>query len=262
MLGSGAEHSYSPRPQHGRAARRAPCRRLNSGGAPAAHFSRLHPRRSCLLGLDARRLEPCRAYRPAEPPASWRLLHSARAAPVLDAVAAARVIPHSVVSHRSAALLHGLPILGAAPPYPELTVRPRRDANFRHVLVHRAGMRRCDVTVVGDIPVTSIARTLVDLGRSRAIGVAVAAVDAARQRGAVDIAALDDVLRSCWNWPGIARAQRAVRLSDSRSESPLESVSRLVLDQLRLPAPDLQTSVFDQLAVSSLASICTGTNSE
>src|SRR4051794_22548436 len=79
--------------------------------------------------------------------------------PAIDAVAAARAYDQSVVSHRSALLLHGLPLVGSAPPVPELTVRPRTNANLHNVHVHRAGLRPHDVTVVGDTPVTSVART-------------------------------------------------------------------------------------------------------
>lgn len=45
--------------------------------------------------------------------------------PALAAHAAGRRHPRAVISHRSAALLHGLPLLGAQPAFAELTVRPR-----------------------------------------------------------------------------------------------------------------------------------------
>src|SRR5947209_5816985 len=50
--------------------------------------------------------------------------------PITDAVAAARSYAGSVVSHRSAALMHGLPLLGSQPPRPELTVAPRSNVNM------------------------------------------------------------------------------------------------------------------------------------
>jgi hypothetical protein len=166
--------------------------------------------------------------------------------PVIDAVAAARSYTNSVVSHRSALLMHGLPLVGSAPSVPELTVQPRTNANMSRTHVHRATLRPCDVTFVGDTPVTSVARTLTDLGRSRPVATTVAAIDAALQRNAVTAEDLEDQLVCCWNWPRIRRAQRAVRLCDGRSESPLESVSRLVLGWLGLPVPDLQTNLFDE----------------
>jgi hypothetical protein len=40
-----------------------------------------------------------------------------------------------------------------------------------------------------------------------------------------------------------------VRLADARAESPLESVSRLVLRWAGLPTPDLQVTLFDEYGV-------------
>lgn len=166
--------------------------------------------------------------------------------PELSAIAAARALPSCVVSHRSAALLHGLPLLGGQPPVPEVTVPPRSGANLPEVHVHRASLRPVDITTVGDTRVTSIARTLGDVARHRPVVVAVAAIDAALHRGLVVADEIDDVLRFCWNWPRIRPAQRAVRLSDGRAESPLESMSRLVLPALGIPKPELQTDIFDR----------------
>jgi hypothetical protein len=56
---------------------------------------------------------------------------------------------------------------------------------------------------------------------------------------------LVDVLQFCSNWPGIRRARRAVRLADERAESPLESVSRLVIAWLQLPPPEPQKWIRD-----------------
>jgi hypothetical protein len=44
-------------------------------------------------------------------------------------------------------------------------------------------------------------------------------------------------------WPGVRAARRAIEFADGRSESPLESASRLKLAGL-VPAPALQTSIF------------------
>jgi very-short-patch-repair endonuclease len=110
---------------------------------------------------------------------------------------------------------------------------------------HRATLRDHDITTIGDTSVTSIARTLVDVARHRPIGSGVAAFDAALHDNRIVMGDIEDVLLFCWTWPRIRRAQRAVRLCDARSESPLESISRLVLGWLRLPTPELQTDVFN-----------------
>lgn len=163
-----------------------------------------------------------------------------------EAIAAVRDISGSAASHRSGLLLHTLPIVGQRAPMPELTVLPDSRGSAHRVLLHRAAMTCDDMCVIDGVPVLKVARTLVDVARARPITAAVAAIDAALQRGATTLDDIDDVLLRCWNWPGIRRAQRAVRLSDGRSESPLESVSRLILGWLQVPKPDLQPTVLDQ----------------
>jgi hypothetical protein len=166
--------------------------------------------------------------------------------PALDAIAAVRACTGSVVSHRSAALLHELPLIGhARDSRPSLTVQPGRTGDVRDALLHRASLWPEDVTILYDVPVTSVARTLVDLGRSRSTATTVAAADAALHRGLVEQAAIDDVLLHCWVWPGIRRAHRSLARVDARSESPLESVSRLVLAWAGLPVPELQADLQD-----------------
>lgn len=163
----------------------------------------------------------------------------------MTAVAATCSCSDSAVSHRSALVMHGLPVVGRWTGRPVLTVPPRRTGSLRDAHLHRATLWPQDVVVVGEAAVTSVARTLIDVARSCPTSTVVAALDAALHRGAVEVGALDDVVLRCWNWPGIARAHRAIRLSDGRSESPLESVSRLTIRLLRLPPPEPQVVVLD-----------------
>jgi hypothetical protein len=78
------------------------------------------------------------------------------------------------------------------------------------------------------------------VARHRPTGAAVAAIDYALHEGLLTFDELLDVLDFCRVWPRIIRARRAVQLSDSRAESPLESISRLTIGWLGLPQPDLQ----------------------
>lgn len=160
-------------------------------------------------------------------------------------LAAARAYPQAVLSHRSALLLYGLPLVGRRPPAPEVTVPPRSNGNLVGVHVHRAQLRAPDVVLVDDARVTAVARTLVDVARHVPATTAVAALDAALHRGLVSMRELESTMRFCWNWPGIRRAERAVMLADPRAESPLESISRLTLRRLRLPEPRTQRLIFD-----------------
>lgn len=161
-------------------------------------------------------------------------------------MAAAQACKGSALSHRSGLLTHSLPILGALPVRPELTVPPRRIGRLVDAHLHRATLWPEDVVMTADGPATSVARTLVDIARSGSTAAAVVAIDAALNKRLTTIAEIEDVLVRCWNWPGIRRAQRALPLVDGRSESPLESVSRLVIRWLQLPKPDPQAVVLDE----------------
>jgi hypothetical protein len=161
-------------------------------------------------------------------------------------IAAMQACAGSVLSHRSALLAHGLPILGPPPVRPDLTVPPRRIGRLVDAHLHRATLVANDIVLTPSGTATTVARTLVDNARTRSTAAAVVAIDAALHDRLVTMDEIDDVMVRCWNWPGIRRAQRALPLVDGRSESPLESVSRLVIRWLRLPMPDTQVVVLDE----------------
>lgn len=163
---------------------------------------------------------------------------------VIQAIAAARSSKGAVVSHRSAALLHGLPLLRHDSFEPELTVAPSNGTRVLDAHVHRATLRRRDVVLRMDTEVTSVPRTLIDLGRQHGTEAMVVSSDAALHRHLIRMGDLEDVARACWNWPGIRRATHGLSLLDPRAESPLESVSRLSLGRAGLPTPRSQVEIF------------------
>lgn len=71
------------------------------------------------------------------------------------------VTPHAVVSHRSAAWLHGL--MSKPPPKVEVIIPPRRLLNLKGVDHVEAVVTATDTCERHGIPVTTVARTLVDL---------------------------------------------------------------------------------------------------
>lgn len=168
--------------------------------------------------------------------------------PVAAHAAAARLAigGRGVVSHRTAAALHGVALLG--PPGPaELTVppgvlSPRAAGGLR---LATAGLPAHHLTTAAGLPVTTPARTVVDLGRSSPFRAGVVAVESALRQGATDRAELDRVLRECWTWPGIRRAARAVDFAGDGSDSALESLCRLAFHAGGLPSPQQQTVLID-----------------
>lgn len=161
-----------------------------------------------------------------------------------QAMAAARSCGGAVISHRSAALMHGLPLLLPPPERPDLTVQPGSTGDVRGALLHRARLSPEDVVELDGQPVTSLARTVVDLARALPLTAAVVTADAALHGGLIDREALLRVLAGCRRWPGVRRARIAVSLADPRAESPLESYSRVVMGRLGLPRPELQVAVY------------------
>ncbi len=146
-------------------------------------------------------------------------------------------------------MLHGLPLIGGTPPVPDVTVQPRRTGDLHLAHLCRATLRPEDVVIIDDIEVTSVARTIIDVGRHRPVATTVAAADFALHEGLTTLEQLREVLAFCANWPRASRAARALGQVDGRAESPLESISRLAFSWLRLPAPEPQQRIRNERGI-------------
>jgi hypothetical protein len=150
----------------------------------------------------------------------------------------------TIASHQSAALLHGLSLLQP----PELVVvsrppaAPGRD-QARGVHVHRAGLPMAHLGHAYGVPVTSGARTAVDLARTLPFGEAVIAVDSALHLGRTGPDELQQVLAACWGWPGSQHASAVIGFADAGAESPLESLARVMFAEQGLPPPATQAPI-------------------
>lgn len=153
----------------------------------------------------------------------------------------------AVVSHMSAAVLHGLPLWNSDLETVHL-ICPRDGGGRRRTwnFVHVCPLEDHEVVEIDGIPVTSLARTVVDLSRGLSTFMAVPIGDVALQQG-VSREELADALARCRGWRGIVRARRTVAFLDPRSESPGESCSRVRMAEVGLPVPELQVKVYDDL---------------
>ena len=159
--------------------------------------------------------------------------------------AAARRSPHLVVSHVSAAVWHGMPLVGMRPEAVHLT-RIAETGAERTVdrVVHARRLPADDIVEIDGVQVTSPARTLVDLGRwAKYPTTAVVAADWSLHTELVTPDAVLGGLASTGRQRGVARARRLLRLADGRAESPGESVTRLRLADQGLGRPELQITV-------------------
>ncbi|WP_097182639.1 type IV toxin-antitoxin system AbiEi family antitoxin domain-containing protein [Blastococcus haudaquaticus] len=148
----------------------------------------------------------------------------------------------AVVSHTSAARLHGLPVRRDL----DRTVRLTAPDAWRHgrgFRLNRAPLPQDDVLQVPPLRLTSPARTLVDCAREREVEDSVVAMDAALLAGRTTPAELRTAAAAVRSWPGGIGAGRALSLTDGRAESPLETRGRLRMVGAGLPAPELQVEI-------------------
>jgi hypothetical protein len=176
-------------------------------------------------------------YQACKGDAERHALHVAAAVLALDA-------GDTVASHQSAALLHGLALL--RPPALVTVSRPpdapgRDQAHGVHV--HRAGLADQHVARALGVPVTTVARTVIDLARTLPFGDAVVAADSALHLGLAERDHLEQVLARCRRWPGGPDAAAAVGFADPAAESPLESLARLMFAEQGLPPPETQAAI-------------------
>jgi hypothetical protein len=149
-----------------------------------------------------------------------------------------------VVSHGSAAVLHGLPLWKVALDHVHVTRRPPANGSgSARVHLHIARLPDDELTVIDGVPVTDLTRTVVDLARTLPFESAVVAADAALAMKKTSPEALAECLRGMGSAPGTRRATRVIDFADALSESVGESRSRVLIHRLGLPAPDLQVRV-------------------
>jgi Protein of unknown function (DUF559) len=153
----------------------------------------------------------------------------------------------AAVSHQDAALLHGLAQLERPPAGVVTVCRPGATDRLLDgrpsVRIRGTALPRNQVTVRRGVPVTSVARTVIDLARTTPFRSGVVTADCAIYLGKTSKPELEAVIATSARWPGIERARRVVEFSDGRSESPFESIARVAFRDGGLPPPELQVWV-------------------
>lgn len=103
-----------------------------------------------------------------------------------------------------------------------------------------------EVTLVAAMPVTTPARTALDLACRYPGGKAVALLDALARATRVKMADIELLAERYRGRRHIRRAHRALELVDPGAESPRETWLRLLLIRAGFPSPKTQISVYDQ----------------
>lgn len=151
----------------------------------------------------------------------------------------------AVVCGRTAARVHGLPLIddddpatGAAEHLVE-DVHTCRARSGRSLAFTGAGrqLRRHRLTLLEDdlvrhpcgLILTSALRTAVDCSRLLTFQASVCLLDGGLRAGSFTTDDLAQAARARQGWPGVRRLAAAVASADGRSESPAESLARLLL---------------------------------
>lgn len=145
-------------------------------------------------------------------------------------------------SHSTAAVLAGIPLL-FLPARACVCVEPWWTGRIGSVHLHRCTLpHRAPVALQSTTP----ERTVIDLAREHGVVSGVAAADYVLHERIRTLDELQSELNSCGHWPGVRAAREAIALSDGRSESVLETRSRLALRACGLPAPEPQARIGNQ----------------
>lgn len=153
-----------------------------------------------------------------------------------------------VLSHTTAARLHGLPLplalerdLRVHVTMPRELPRPRR----RDIVTHHARLLPEQWQTVGDLRLTTVARTYVDMAGALTFDSLVALGDVALRAHRVTEEEL--LAMALWRrrYPGRTRAVLAIDWLDAKAESPQESRLRVLLRQAGLPRPAVNQEIRD-----------------
>jgi hypothetical protein len=161
-----------------------------------------------------------------------------------------------ILTGMSAAAVWELPVVGGWPARVAISAAPAQGGRSNAHLV-RSYVGFPPPTHQRDgLRVTTLARTVVDVGRTESMARAVAIADAALrgQRASADRAArpaiakqsIERELRQFVTAPGIAKARGILSFADGRSGSAGESCSRVGMRRLGFPAPRLQEAFRDE----------------
>mgnify|MGYP001565992067 CR=1 FL=1 len=170
-----------------------------------------------------------------------REAHLARARAMLT-----RLGSSMVLSHATAALVHGLSIEVDDPGDVHLTVAPpargRRRSGYH---VHVAPIPAEDVTEIYGLRVTSLERTAADLARVVPFAWGVVAMDEVLRRE-VDREMLRDLAEAAAHRAGVDTLRGVVEFADGRAQSPAESLSRVSMMRAGIPQPELQFQITNE----------------
>ncbi|MFJ5956767.1 hypothetical protein ACIQC5_12525 [Paenarthrobacter sp. NPDC092416] len=148
-----------------------------------------------------------------------------------------------VYSHTSAARLHGL-FLWDVDDRVHITAdsTASRTSHGQDVVPHARTLEPTDIVVISGMPCTSLERTVVDCCLMLNYKQSLVLIDHALRMG-VDAGTIQQMCTSLAGRNGVRTLRRALENADARSESPGETLTRELLQRLRIELPELQVEV-------------------
>jgi hypothetical protein len=148
--------------------------------------------------------------------------------------------PAAVISGLSAAYVWGV---DRQPQAVELTIPPARRLRTAGLTVRREAIGEADLQPRRGLVITSATRTTFDLGRRLPRIQAMIAIDAMMSRGITSTAALCAYAVQHHRLRGAFRIDELASLAEPLTESPMETVCRLVIVDGGLPRPVAQHAI-------------------
>ncbi len=148
-----------------------------------------------------------------------------------------------VYSHTSAARLHGLFLWDVDDKVHISTeTTPSSTSHGGDVVPHTRPLELTRVVFIEGMPCTTLERTVVDCCLMLNYKQALVLMDHALRKGA-DASKLHQMCASLAGRNGVLTLRRALENADARSESPGETLTRELLQRLRIELPELQVEV-------------------
>lgn len=151
-----------------------------------------------------------------------------------------------VIVGRSAAALHGAKWVDGRRPAQVLCGTRRPPSGIETWL---GAVSEHELTVIDGIPVTTPARTALDIGCRNPVDAAVPAIDALARATRLAIADVESIAATHQGMRGIRGARLALSLADPGAESPRETWLRLLVIRGGFPRPTAQIPVYDGYGV-------------
>ncbi|KUI44004.1 hypothetical protein AU197_21720 [Mycobacterium sp. IS-1590] len=154
-----------------------------------------------------------------------------------------------IVAGRAAASLHGAQWV--SPDTPIDMIGPRERPR-RGVVIRNERIDWDEVCAIGDLAVTTPARTALDLARHLSRDLAVRHLDALAAATGLTVDDVAPLLERYRGWRGMKRARIALDLMDGGAQSPKETWLRLLVVDAGYPRPRTQIRVSDGVAEAFL----------